>query len=141
VGADRDQRYRAGEAGLVEDVRHEFADAVAGLHQRSEQAGCDADPLYQAPRPVAAPNVEQPGGGGVGHLGDHRRGEPVAQQVRYPQQVPGLGQLRRAGRCHQLVDRGERRLLQAGGLVGGVSPARDVAAAEQDDLAPRGELL
>ena len=76
-----------------------------------------ADPLGQVDGPLAAGDVVELGGGGVGALGADRPGQPVAEQVGHQQQRLGGLEGRRAAGGDELVDGVERQLLQAGGGV------------------------
>ena len=121
VRADRDHRQRraaspagarpAASAAVADDARR--AGAAAGTARRAGPARR----ISPAPRP-ARRDVEQLGGGGVGHLRADLAGQPVGQQVGDEQQrraaASSCGVPRRGG---QLVDGVERQLLDPGDRV------------------------
>ena len=94
-----------------------------GCTQGREQGGVDPEAPEELGGPLPALHVEQLGGGGVGHLGDRRAGQPVGEQVGDQQEPLGGRELRGAGRGDELVDGVERQELQPGDGVELVRPA------------------
>ena len=117
VGADGDHRNSLRDAGVAADLGEHRPDDRPGLAQRRQDRPRQPEVAHQVARPVTGGEVVERGGRGVGALHADGAGQPVGQQVRQQQQV--LGRLQRRGplRRHQLVERGERQVLQPGRRV------------------------
>ena len=117
MGADRDDRHPPRDARVTTDLGEHGADDRPRLAQRRQDRPRQPEVAHQVARPVTGGEVVERGGRGVGALHPDGAGQPVGQQVREQQQV--LGGLQRGGplRRHQLVERGERQVLQPGRRV------------------------
>ena len=117
VRPDRHDRHVGAQPELGGHVGQQRPDDVARGAQRRQDRGGHADQVGELGGPGPRADVVQPGRGGVGALGPHLAGEPVAQQVRQQQRRVAAFSSSGVPAAAELVDRVERQLLDAGAGV------------------------